>query len=100
MKINKVLDNFRNVKEYILLLPIQEQIKEINKMIECHTNYNHPRAQIKKKYTIINQCKDFKMSLTAYNLQQIHDNPTVVKYTPPLHVVLEARFFFGFFINM
>lgn len=50
MKINKVLDNFRNVKEYILLLPIQEQIKEINKMIECHTNYNHPRVQIKKKY--------------------------------------------------
>ena len=33
MKINKVLDNFRNIKKSILLLPIQEQIKEINKMI-------------------------------------------------------------------
>ena len=50
MKINKVLDNFRNVKEYISLLPLQEQIKEINKMIEYHTNYNHPRVQIKKIY--------------------------------------------------
>ena len=93
MKINKVLDNFRNIKKSILLLPIQEQIKEINKMIEYHTNYNHPRVQIKKKYIIINQFKDFKMPLIAYHPQQIRDNPTIVKYTPPLHVLLEARFF-------
>ena len=38
MKNNDVLNNFKNVREYILLLPIQEQLNEINKMIDYHTN--------------------------------------------------------------
>lgn len=58
-KVNDILSNFRNVKEYILLLPIREQIDEINKMIEYHMNYNHPRLNIRNKYMIVNHFKDF-----------------------------------------
>ena len=38
MKDDDALDNFKNVREYILLLPIHEQIREINRMIKCHKN--------------------------------------------------------------
>ena len=38
MKGDDALDIFKNVREYILLLPIHEQIREINRMIKCHKN--------------------------------------------------------------
>ena len=43
MKLNEVQNNINNVEEYILLLPIHEQIYEINKILDYHMNYNHPR---------------------------------------------------------
>ena len=46
-------------------------------MIDYHTNYNHPRVQILKKYMLINQFKDFKKSLITYHLQQLHDEPSI-----------------------
>ena len=69
MKGGDALNNFKNVREYIFILPIHEQISEINRMIKCHTEYNDPRAQIKKKYALIHQFKDFKVSLIQYYLQ-------------------------------
>ena len=54
MRNNDILNNFKNVREYILLLPIQEQIKEINKVINYHTNYKYPFHEIKSKYAIMN----------------------------------------------
>ena len=45
------------------MLPIQEQLIEINKKIEYHNNYNQPRLQVNKKYATINQLKDFKKSI-------------------------------------
>ena len=60
MKGDAALNNLKNAKEYIILLPINEQIKEIDRMIKCHSDYNHPRVQVKKKYALIRQFKDFK----------------------------------------
>ena len=57
-------------------------------MIKCHTEYNHPRVQVKKKYALIQQFKDFKESLVQYYLQQIRDDPSVAKTMPPLHEIL------------
>ena len=88
MKSDVALNNFKNVKEYILLLPIHEQIKEIDKMIKCHSDYNHPRLQIKNKYALINQFKDFKKSVIIYHLQQLRDNPSISNTVPPLHEML------------
>ena len=88
MKSDVALNNFKNVKEYILLLPIHEQIKEIDKMIKCHSDYNHPRLQIKNKYALINQFKDFKKSVIIYHLQQLRDNPSISNTAPPLHEML------------
>ena len=88
MKGDDALNNFKNVREYILLLPIYEQIREIDRMIKCHTEYNHPRVQVKKKYALIRQFKDFKESLVHYYLQQIRDDPSIAKTMPPLHEIL------------
>ena len=57
-------------------------------MIKCHTEYNHPRVQVKKKYPLIRQFKDFKESLVQYYLQQIRDDPSIAKTMPPLHEIL------------
>ena len=88
MKSDAALNNFKNVKEYILLLPIHEQIKEIDRMIKCHSDFNHPRVQIKKKYALINQFIDLKKSIIIYHLQQLLDNSSISKTIPPLHEML------------
>ena len=74
MTTNETLSNFRNARRYIFLLPIHEQIAEIDKMIEHHSNYNHPHVIFKEKYALLKQFKDFKRSITAYHLQRLHDN--------------------------
>ena len=53
-------------------------------MIKCHSEYNHPRVQIKKKYALMRQFKDFKVSLIQYYLQQLRDDPSIAKTMPPL----------------
>ena len=53
-------------------------------MIKCHSEYNHPRVQTKKKYPLIRQFKDFKVSLIQYYLQQLRDDPSIAKKMPPL----------------
>ena len=88
MKGHDALNNFKNVREHILLLPIHEQMREIDRMIKCHTEYNHPRVQVKKKYILIRQFKDFKESSVQYYLQQICDDSSTAKTMPPLHEIL------------
>ena len=88
MKGHDALNNFKSVRKYILLLPIHEQVREIDRMIKFHTEYNHPRIQVKKKYTLIRQFKDFKESSVQYYLQQIRDDSSIAKTMPPLHEIL------------
>ena len=80
MKGDAALNNLKNAKEYIILLPINEQIKEIDRMIKCHSDYNHPRVQVKKKYAL--------KSLIKYYLQQIRDDTSIAKSMPALHETL------------
>lgn len=91
MRINKALDNFRNVREYIFLLPINEQISEIDKMIEYHSIYKHPRVSIKHKYALVNQFKDFKKALIQYHMQQLIENPLIIKNTQPLYQLIKKN---------
>lgn len=64
MKTINTLNSIKNVKEYIIIFPIQEQLIETNKLIEYHTNYNHARLQVNKKYATTNQLKDLRKSLS------------------------------------
>ena len=41
MSSSELLNHFKNVKTYIHLLPIQEQLAEVNKMIDYFSNYYH-----------------------------------------------------------
>ena len=91
MPINEALSNFENVREYILLLPIHEQIAEIKKMIDYYTNYKRPRTIIKQQYAQIKRYKHFKRSVIAYHLQKLRDNPLdeSLKQTTPLYKLLQ-----------
>ena len=88
MKLNEVQNNISNVREYILLLPTHEQIYEINKILNYHVTYNHPRLQVINKCSKINQIKDLKKSLIEYHLQQLKANPSLVKNSVPLYKLL------------
>ena len=88
MKLNEVQNNINNVREYILLLPINEQIYEINKILDYHVNYNHPKLQVKKKCSKINQIKDLKKSLIKYHLQQLKANLPLARNSVPLYKLL------------
>ena len=85
-----------NVEEYILLLHIHEQIYETDKILDFHMNYNHPRLQVKKKCSEINQIKDLKKSLLQYYLEQSKANPSLAKIFVPLY---KLRWFLDCFNN-
>ena len=76
------------MREYILLLPIKEQISEINRMIKYHTNSKQPYVDVKSKYALINQFKDLKKSAIRCYLEDLGDNPSIAKYSPPLHKMI------------
>lgn len=90
MKTNEVLNNFRNVCEYILLLPFEEQMYEVNKIIKHHSKYNNPRKDEKRQNSTIRDLKDFKKDLIRFHLQELVDNPKLANNSKPLHELLSA----------
>ena len=59
MKSNEVLTNFKDISRYILYLPFEEQMHEINKIIEYLVKYKYQRLNVYHKFTLINDIKDF-----------------------------------------
>ena len=60
MKTDEALANFKNLSEYIVMLPFEEQMYEIYHVIKYHENYHHPRINIKQKFRLISDTKKFK----------------------------------------
>ena len=69
MKTNEVLTSFKNLSEYIVMLPFEEQIYEINNVIKYHENYHNPGINIKQKFRLINDIKKFKKDLIRLYLE-------------------------------
>ena len=90
MKNNNTLNNFNNVMEYILLLPIEEQIHELNTINKYHENKQNPFVNVKQKYAIIKQIKDFKKDLIIYYLQELRDNPNLAKNSTLLFKLVKS----------
>ena len=59
MKSNEVLTNFKDISRYIIYLPFEEQMYEINKIIDYFVKYKYQRLNVYHKFTLINEIKDF-----------------------------------------
>ena len=59
MKTDEALTNFKNLSEYTVMLPFEEQIYEIDNFIKYHENYHHSRRNIKQKFRLISDTKTF-----------------------------------------
>ena len=91
MKSNEVLTNFKDIAKYILYLPFEEQMYEINRIINYLINYKYQRLNVHHKFTFINDIKDFRKDLIKYHLQKIRDNPIIANNSKPLYKILSVK---------
>ena len=68
-----MLTHFYNVKQYLHLLPPNEELTEINKMIDYYAKLNHA-CYIKKIFSQIEQLKNLKRSVIADHVAQLRDD--------------------------
>ena len=99
MKTNEVLTNFKDISRYIIYLPFEEQMHEINKIIEYLVKYKYQRLNVYHKFTLINDIKDFKKDLIRYHLQKLRDNPSLAVNSMPLYKILSVKYFFSLYIR-
>lgn len=78
--------------KHIHLLPIQEQLAEVNKMIDYFSNYYHVWTNVKQQYAMIEQFKDFKCMIIAEHIEKLRDNK-YLKQSPPLYKLLQKWLF-------
>ena len=91
MKTNEVLTNFKDISRYIIYLPFEEQIHEINKIIEYLVKYKYPRINFYHKFALINDIKKFKEDLIRLHLQELKDNPSLAISSKPLYKLLSVK---------
>ena len=61
---------FYNIKQYLHLLPVHEQMAEIKKMIDFYSKLNLACYNVKKRFRQIEQLKNFKKNVkTLKNVQ-------------------------------
>ena len=70
----KILTHFYNVKQYLHLLPLHEQMTEINKMIDYYSKLNHACYNVKKIFSQTEQLKNLKRSIIVNHVAQLRDD--------------------------
>ena len=91
MKTNEVLTNFKDNSRYIVYLPFEELMYEINKIIEYLVKYKYQRLNIYHKFTLFNEIKYFTKDLIRFNLQELKDNPSLAVNSKPLYKILSEK---------
>ena len=91
MEINEVLTNFKDITRYIMYLPFEEQIRQINKTIEYLVKYKYPRINVCHKFSLINDIKKLKEDLIRLHLQELKDNPSLAVNSKPLCKILNVK---------
>ena len=91
MKTNEVLTNFKDISRYIIYLPFEEQMHEINKIIEYLVKYKYPRINFYHKFAFINDIKMFKKDLIRLHLHELKDNPSLAVSSKPLYKLLSVK---------
>ena len=57
--------HFMNVKYYIHLLPLTEQITEIDNMINRYSKKNHPCYSLRNRFSLLKDLKNLKQQLLS-----------------------------------
>ena len=70
----KMLTHFYNVKQYLHLLPLHEQMTEINKLIDYYSNLNRACYNVKKRFSQIEQLKNSKRSIIVNYVARLRDD--------------------------
>ena len=91
MKTNEVLTNFKDISRYIIYLPFEEQMHEINKIIEYLVKYRYLRINFYHKFAFINDIKKFKEDLIRLHLHELKDNPSLAVSSKPLYKLLSVK---------
>lgn len=58
-------DYFMNVKHYIHLLPLDEQITQINNMIRHYSKKNHACYNFRNRFSLLKDLKDLKQQFLS-----------------------------------
>ena len=69
-----MLTHFYNVRQYLHLLPLHEQMAEINKMIDYYSKLNHACYNVKKRFSQIEQLKNLKRSIIVNHVARLRDD--------------------------
>lgn len=69
--IRQMRKQFKNVVPYMQLLPLHEQLAEINKMIEYYSNVKYPYDNARKRFNDIKQLKEVKRSIIIEHIAQL-----------------------------
>ena len=91
MKTNEVLTNFKDISRYIIYLPFEEQMHEINKIIEYLVKYRYLRINFYHKFAFINDIKKFKENLIRLHLHELKENPSLAVSSKPLYKLLSVK---------
>ena len=91
MKTHEVLTNLKDITRYIIYLPFEEQIHEINKIIKYLVKYKYPRINACHKFALINDIKIFKEDLIRLHLEELKDNTSLVVSSKTLYKLLSAK---------
>ena len=65
---------FYNIKQYLHLLPVHEQMAEIKKMIDFYSKLNLACYNVKKRFRQIEQLKNLKRSVIVNHVAQLRDD--------------------------
>ena len=69
-----MLNHFKNVRQYLHLLLLHEQMAEINKMIDYYSNIKFPYSNQNKRFNEIKQLKEFKRLIIIKHIARLIDD--------------------------
>ena len=67
-------NHFKNVRQYLHLLLLHEQMAEINKMIDYYSSIKFPYSRPNKRFNQIKKLKEFKPLIIINHIARLRDD--------------------------
>ena len=75
-----MLNHFQNVRQYLHLLLLHEEMAEINKVIDYYSNIKFPYSNQNKRFNEIKQLKEFKCLIIINHIARLIDDIHPCRY--------------------
>ena len=75
-----MLNHFKNVRQYLHLLLLHEEMAEINKVIDYYSNIKFPYSNQNKRFNEIKQLKEFKCLIIINHIARLIDDIHPCRY--------------------